>query len=195
MTMRTDTWAVSPAAANTTFFFGAGAVAGAGALTLVATTPSVNGCGYKLIFTSAGDSSGMTFTVVGNVVGDSSRTTTEVVAGPNTTTATTANYWSQIVSVTASAAATGNQSIGFTGALALPRTRINGVHYVGAAATGSVVVSNSGTGKVLLNIDTPATATFAQYVNTGSLAVYGATATEVGLVTMTQVVKCTLVCG
>lgn len=191
----TDTWAVTPAAANTTFFFGAGAVAGAGALTLVATQPSVKGCGYKLIFTSIGDSSGMTYTVVGYTVGFPDKPTTEVVTGPNATTGLTTNYWSKITSITASAAATGNQSVGFSGALALPRTRIRGVHYVGAAAAGSIAVAMAVSSEAKLTVNTPASATFAQFVDTGSISTAGTTAADVATVTLTQVVYCTLLCG
>ena len=190
-----ETWAVSPAAANTTLLRAAAAVAGAGALTLLVNETSVQGCGYKLIFTSVGNSSGMTYTIVGNTVAQPNRKVTEVLTGPNATTGTTTNYWAYVDSITASAAATGNQSIGITGSLALPRTRIQAVYWVGAAAAGTIVVAMAVSGVTKLNVDTPATATFAQYFKTGRIPLVGPTAVDFGVVTLTQVTKCTLICG
>jgi len=98
--------------------------------------------------------------------------------------------------VTASAAATGNISIGITGSLALPRTRIRGVHYVGAAAAGTMVIALNTAATVLLNIDTPASATFAEMVGPISVPTYNTTgALDFAVVTLTQVAKCTLICG
>ena len=190
-----ETWAVSPAAANTTLLRAAAAVAGAGALTLLVNETSVQGCGYKLIFTSVGNSSGMTYTIVGNTVAQPNRKVTEVLTGPNATTGTTTNYWAYVDSITASAAATGNQSIGITGSLALPRTRIQAVHWVGAAAAGTIVVAMAVSGVVKLNVDTPASVAAASYLDTGQILLFGPTAVDFGVVTLTQVTKCTLICG
>ena len=190
-----DTWAVSPSAVNATLIRAAAAVAGAGAVSILSNDVSVQGCGYKLLFTSVGNSSGMSFTIVGDALGKPGKTT-EVLTGPNATTGTTTNYWVRIDSVTASAAATGNISIGITGSLALPRTRIRGVHYVGAAAAGTMVIALNTAATVLLNIDTPASATFAEMVGPISVPTYNTTgALDFAVVTLTQVAKCTLICG
>lgn len=191
----TDVWAVSPAAASATLIFPAAAVAGAGALALSVTQPEDNGCGYKLLFTSVGNSSAMSYTVVGEKVGQINGITTEVVAGPNATTATTTNYWARIISVTASAAAVGNQSIGITGSLALPRTRIRAVHYVGAAAAGSIIVTMAGTSKVILTVDTPTGVATCGQFDTISIPVRSSVADDYAVVALTQVTKCTFICG
>lgn len=189
-----DTWAVSPSAENTTYFRAAAPIAGAGALTLLKTDTSVQGCGYKLIITASATAAARTFTIVGNAVGQPRGKTTEVIAGPATFVATT-NYWSSIDSISCDAAFASNISIGITGNLALPRTRIHAIHYVGAAAAGSVTVALNTAGTVIVNVDTPATATFSEYVNCGQIPVYGALPQDFGVVTLTQVTKATLVCG
>lgn len=204
--MHTDTWAVSPAATDDSYFRAAAAIGGAGALTLLrsnfAAAGAINGCGYKITINSTGNDSGTTYTIVGTIVGQMSGTTTVTQAGGNTGTATTStNYWASINSITASGAATGDVKIGFVGgttsALALPRTRILGVYYVGAAAAGSIVVTqNSTSGTVLLNVDTVGSATFSSYVATGSILTARSSAqTDFALVTLTQVTKCTLICA
>lgn len=189
-----DTWSVRPLAASTEYFFAAAAIGGAGAVTLLKSTMGINGVGYKLIFDSAGDSHAQTYTIVGAIVGQTNGTTTEVVTAPNATTGLSTNYWARVDSITASGAMTGNQKIGFSGSLALPRCRIRGVHYVGAASAGSIVVNiNSTSGTEILGIDTPATATFAEYVRTNHILVGRSSAqTDFGIVTLTQVSKCTL---
>ena len=188
-------WAVRPSAASTEYFFAAGTVGGAGAVTLLQSTMAPNGAGYKLIFDSAGDSHLRTYTIVGTIVGQLVGTTTEIVTAPNATTGNSANYWARVDSITASGAMTGNQKIGFTGSLALPRCRILGVHYVGAASAGSIVVTMNGTSAVneILGIDTPASAAFAEYVRTNSVIVGKSNAkSDYAVVTLTTVTKATL---
>lgn len=189
-----DTWSIRPSAASTEFFFAAAAIGAAGAVTLLKSELAINGAGYKLIFDSAGDSHLRTYTVVGAIVGQTNGTTTEVVTAPNATTGLSTNYWSRIDSITASGAMTGNQKIGYSGSLALPRCRIRGVHYVGAAGAGSIVVTmNSTTGTEILGIDTPASATFAEYVRTNHILVgRSAAGSDFGIVTLSAVSKVTL---
>lgn len=196
--MHTDSWAVSPAAEDDAYFRAAAAIGGAGALTLLQSTLGPNGVGYKLIINSTGNDGATTYTIVGAIVGQTTGTTTVTQAGGNTGTPTTStNYWARIDSISASGAATGNVKIGFTGALALPRTRIRGVHYVGAAAAGTIVVTMNGTsGTVLLNVDTPASVAFAEYVACGHILVgRSAAQSDYAVVTLTQVTKCTLFCS
>jgi uncharacterized metal-binding protein len=195
-----DVWAVSPAAASTTYFRAAAAIAGAGALTLLQTNfaaaGAINGCGYLLTITSSGNDSGTTYTIVGIPVGSTVTTTVTQAGGNPTSTGTT--YWQQITSITAGSAATGNVSIGFAAGLALPRTRIKGVYYVGAASAGSIAVTMNGTsGQTILNIDTPASATVAQSIllPMHGVLVARSSPTDFGVVTLTQVTKATLFCG
>ena len=162
MALTTDIWAVTPSF-SATLYRDAAVISGAGDVTLKTNQPLDNGAGYKLSILSVGNSSGMNFTIVGYKVGDLTNTpTTEVLTGPTAgNTVETTNYYSLITSVTASAAATGNISIGtlITDGVALPRTRMKGFYFVGSAGAGSVTLTlngNAASDKVLLSIATPA---------------------------------------
>jgi len=165
MALTSDIYAITPTFSATLFRAAAGITGGAfpRAVPLITNQPLDNGAGYKLSFLSAGDSSAITFTVAGFVVGDlSGNTTTEVVAGPAAgATTQTVNYYSLITSVTISAAATGNISIGtlITDGVALPRGRLRGFYYVATAGAGAITLTANGTAatdRILLSIATPA---------------------------------------
>lgn len=197
-----DVWAVSPAAASAAYFRAA-ATHGAGALTLLQSNfvaaGAINGCGYRVTLTSVGDLTGVTYTIVGTVVGSQSGTTTEAIAGGSTATVTTTNYWSSITSITASGTSGANTlSIGFAANLALPRTRIKGWSYVGAASAGSLVVTmNTTTGTNILTVDTPASTAAASSMRIpGDGILVGRSNTpDFGIVVLTQITKATLYCG
>lgn len=199
-----DVWAVSPAGAADAVYFRAVATHAAGALTLLqnnfVAAGALNGSGYRITLTSVGDLSGVTYTIVGMKVGDQTNTVTEAIAGGSTATVTTTNYWSSITSITASGTSGASTlSIGYAVNLALPRTRIRAWSYVGAASAGSLKVTmNSTTGTTILNLDTPASATFAGGLNfpmNGILVGRSAASTDFGIVVMTQITKATLFCG
>jgi hypothetical protein len=165
MALTSDIYAITPFFSATLFRAAAGITGGAfpRAVPLITNQPLDNGAGYKLSFLSAGDSSAITFTVAGFVVGDlSGNTTTEVVQGPAAgATTQTVNYYSLITSVTISAAATGNISIGtlITDGVALPRGRLRGFYYVATAGAGAITLTANGTAatdRILLSIATPA---------------------------------------
>lgn len=198
-----DVWAVNPAGSADAAYFRAVATHGAGALTLLQSNfvaaGALNGSGYRITLTSVGDLSGVNYTIVGTKVG-SQDTTTEVIAGGSTATVTTTTYWSTVTSITASGTSGVNTlSIGYAVNLALPRTRIRAWSYVGAGSAGSLKVTmNSTTGTTILNLDTPASATFAGGLNfpaNGILVGRSAAATDFGIVVMTQITKATLFCG
>jgi len=195
--MHTDTWAVSPAA-SLSYYRAAAAISGAGALTLLKSEAVFNGVGVKLVINSTGNDSGTTYTVVGSALGVNG-VATETQAGGNSGTGTISTYyWQSVTSITADGAATGNVNIGFNASWALPRTRIRGVHYVGAASAGSIVVNlNATTGTQILKIDTPATATWAEYANCGGGLLVGRSAglTDFGVITATQVTLYTVFCS
>ena len=162
MALTSDIYAITPTF-SATLFRAAAAIAGAGAITLITNQPLDNGAGYQPIFTCAGDATAATFTIVGFVVGDlTGNTTTEVFNGPAAgLTVETTNYYSLITSVTASAAATGNISIGtlITDGVALPRGRLRGFYYVATAGAGAITLTANGTAatdRILLSIATPA---------------------------------------
>jgi len=193
-----NAWAVSPAT-NDQYYFATAAVGAGGALTLLKTAAGLNGVGYKVLFTSAGNSSGESWTIVGHAMGTAPGVvTTESVTGPNATTGASTNYYDKITSITASGAMTGDQSVGILGtSVALPATRIVGVHWVGTGSAGTIVVNrNSASGAELLRINTPAAATATGYLYAGRIPMAGSAAeTDFGLVTLTNVTNCTLICG
>ena len=161
MASTTDIWAVTPVYSATLLRLAA--VIGAGGdVPLLTNQPLDNGAGYKLSIHSVGNSSGITFTIIGYVVGDLTNTpTTEVMTGPDATAESSANYYSLITSVTASGAGTGNISIGtvVTDGVALPRCRLRGFYFIATAGAGSIALTLDGTAasdRTLLNVATPA---------------------------------------
>lgn len=195
--MHTDTWAISPAA-SLSYYRTAAAIGAGGALTLLKSEAVFNGVGVKIVINSTGNDAGTNYTIVGQALGFPG-VTTEVQAGGNAGTGTiSTNYWQSITSITASAAATGNVNIGYNTSWALPRTRVRGVHYVGASSAGSVVINlNATTGTQILKIDTPATATWAEYVNCGGGLLVGRSngLTDYGVITATNVTLYTIFCS
>ena len=198
MSMQYDVWAITPS--TSAVLLRAAASFPAGPATLLTNEVAQNGCGYKLIFTSAGDDSNRTFTIVGTKVGQlTGALTTETVTGGNSTTATSTNFYSNVLSITISGNSAGNVSIGTTGSLALPRCRIKGFYYVGAASAGSVIVtSNSTSGTVLFKIPTPASST--AFANSFYMAAEGIptgknSTNDFAIVTLDQISQVTLICG
>lgn len=195
-----DVWAVTPASDDDLFRADA-SIGGAGALTLLTRTVGPNGSGYKIVITSAGDDRGITFTVVGYKVGDMiGQATTEVLTGANASTVTSTNYYASIVSITASGASAGNVKIGTTGSLALPRCRVKGLHYVVGTSAGSIKVnSNSPTGTLLLQLDTPAVASSALAISVtvpmDGILTARSSSSDFAVVTLTNVTYVTLFCG
>jgi hypothetical protein len=198
MTMQTDVWAITPSTSAT--LLRAAASFTAGAATLLTNQVEQNGCGYKLVFTSSGNDSNKTFTIVGTKVGQlTGQLTTEVVTGGNATTAASTNFYSNVVSITISATSAGTVSIGTTGSLALPRCRIKGCYYVGATSAGSISVnSNSTSGTLLFKVPTPASST--AFANSFYMAGEGiptgkSSTNDFAIVTLDQVTQVTLICG
>lgn len=96
------------------------AVAGAGDLTLTKSPTYLAGNQYVVI-TSAGNDTGITFTIVGLAVGNVG--VTETITGANTGFVVSTKQYSQIVSITASGAAAGNVSVGTWSAATLDQPR------------------------------------------------------------------------
>ena len=196
MGMQYDVWAVTPAtAADDNFYVESVTPVAAGALTLANTTPSVNGCGYKVVLTTATDESAVNFTIVG--VGVNGLPITETFAGPaSATTKLSTNYFASVSSISVDDATDAAIIFGYSLDFALPRTRIKGFYFTGAANAGSVVVTRVSDSKVLLNIATPAGA-----ATSGSLympaegILIGAGLNEFATVTRTSVASVTFVCG
>lgn len=164
--MQGDIWAVNPST-SATFYRAAATITGAGDVTLTTTDAGPNGIGYKIIITSAGDDTGITFTITGTKVGDLTghAPTVEVLTGVSGDAVTSTNYWASDISIVASGASAGTVSIGTTGDVALPRTRVKGFYVVCGATAGSLKVNINGltTGNnTVFDVSTPAGATLVQ---------------------------------
>ena len=201
----TDTWAVRFAAASTTYFRAAATHGASATLTLLhpdfATIGGAMGAGYKVSFTTSASitTNATVWTITGTIVGQTNGVTTEAVTGPaSATTVSSTNYWATITSIVASGTSGGSSgavtvAVGFTGSLAIPRCRIRGVHYVGTSSAGTIKVAiNTTTGAEVLGLDTPASATFAEFIKAGHILVGRSAASDFGIVTATNVTFYTL---
>ena len=209
---QTDIWSINPSTSDT-FFKTAATVTGGTfprALTLTNTDPVVakEGAGYKVIITSGGNDSGITFTINGAVVGELNNkvpaaSTPEVLTGGNVTSVTSAYFYSRIDSITISAAAAGTVAVGTTGDLALPRVRIKGFYLVGGATAGSLKTNiwSFATGSAvdqgnILDITTPAGATLTQFLSLpGQGILTGRQQNDYAVVTAAVLTDYTLFCG
>jgi len=195
-----NNWAISPTT-NTAYYRASAASSGTTTYTLLNTVaaPGGTGVGYKLSSTADGADSGKTFTLIGHAMGTPAGTlTTEVITGPATTTVYSTNYYDRITSVTPSGSMAGNISVGVLGtSCTLPLTRVKGVYYVGTGSAGSIKINmNSTTGRLVVQVDTPASATVANHVTIyDGLLLSGGALTDFGLVTLTNVTFCTIFCG
>jgi hypothetical protein len=197
--MQYDIWAITPST-SATLIRAATTISGAGNLTLVTNDVSPYGTGYKLLVTCAGSDAALRLTVVGVKAGDLTGVlTTEVISGSASSTSTSTNFYTYIQSITANAASVGNVSIGTTGSLALPRTRIKSIYYVGAANAGTIKFNvNSTSGPLILQLDTPtgsgAIATSVFFPADGILTTRS-TISDFTIVTLSEVTQVTVFCG
>jgi hypothetical protein len=196
--MQYDIWAINSAPDDDILRTNA-SIAGAGALTLLTTSVSPYGTGYKIGITSAGNDAGITFTIVGIKVGDlTGANTTEVVTGANVGVATSANFYTVVSRITASGASAGNVKIGSVGSLALPRTRIKGLYYVATATAGSIKFNlNSSSGSLLLQVDTPTGTAFSDSIiipGEGILTTRN-NRTDFAVMTLSEITSVTVFCG
>lgn len=194
-----DIWAITPST-SATLLKAAGAIAGAGDITLLTNDVSPYGTGYKLLFTSAGNDAGITFTITGVKVGDlSGASVTEEVAGANAGTASSTNFYTSVSNISVDGASAGNVSIGTTGSLAFGRTRLKSLYYVGAGTAGSIKFNlNSSSGTLLLQIDTPVSSTsFSDSVTIPELGILTqrSNSTDFAVMTLDQVSNVTVFCG
>ena len=192
--MQYDVWAVK-VKSNDNFYVTAVSPSAAGALALKATTPGINGYGYKVSIKSSTNESGKNFTIVGTTVGGAA--VTETIAGPNNTTVYTTNYFAKVTSVSTSASG-GSIEVGYGGNLALPMTRIKGLYYVSAASNaGSIIITRNSNSLILLEIDTPSASS--PQVNSLYMAAEGIRTAysidDFAVVAVTSVTSVTLICG
>lgn len=194
-----DIWAITPST-SATLLRAAATISGAGDITLLTNDVSPYGTGYKLLFTSAGNDAGITFTITGVKVGDlSGASVTEEVAGANADTASSTNFYTSVSNISVDGASAGNVSIGTTGSLAFGRTRLKSLYYVGAGSAGSIKFNlNSSSGTLLLQIDTPVSSTsFSDSVTIPELGILTqrSNSTDFAVMTLDQVSNVTVFCG
>jgi hypothetical protein len=197
--MQYDIWSVTPEA-DVDFYRAAGTIAATGLLTLAATTPGRNGYGFKVSVTSDGDDATTVFTITGTVVGQTTNggVGTDTITGVDTNTVSSTKYFSSVTSVSVSATSTNNVSVGYTADLALPRTRIKGLYYVGGGSAGSIVITSPNVTAPLYRIVTPTTATsFADslFMPAEGILLGNDARDDFATVTVTNVTSFTLLCG
>jgi len=197
MGMETDVWSVT-LGSDADFYVTTVAPTGAGSLTLAATTPGINGYGYKVSQTSAsGDNTSVNFVITGTTVGG--EIVSETLAGADgsggAATVYSTNYFSSVTSITVSAATTGNITIGYGGDLAIPRVRIRDWYYIGTGSAGSLTVTNNGETVPRLKIMTPGVADAYSLTLSGHGILVGQSATGYAVVTTSNVTSYTLTLG
>ena len=146
---------------------GAAALTINGTLTSGGSYTSGDNIGQLITITSAGDDTGITFTVVGtNAVGDA---LTEVVTGADTAAASSSGYFNTVASITTSASTDaaviagvmGSSAAGAmgTGTVFAGRTRIRGLQGLSGTSAGNILFKNTSiTGTTLLTVPTQAAA-------------------------------------
>ena len=142
-------------------------ISGAAALTINGTLASGgsytsgDNIGQPITITSAGDDTGITFTIVGtDAVGDD---LTEVVTGADTAAATSSGYFNTVASITTSASSDAAVTAGVTGTgtgtVFAGRTRIRGLQGLSGTSAGNLLFKNTSiTGTTLLTVPTQAAA-------------------------------------
>ena len=193
MGMQSDVWSATWFN-NTAALKASGSISGTGAITLLTTAVGFNGVGAKVTVTSSGDEDDTEFTVVG--IGMDNQQITEVITGVDTNTVSSTNYYTSIVSISNDTASVGNISIGLSG-LALPKCRIRGLYYTGAASAGSVIITRYSDSRKVLNVVSPASSganAFNVWVpGEGIVSTY--TLNDYATVALTQVGSATILCS
>ena len=193
MGMQSDVWSATWFN-NTAALKASGSISGTGAITLLTTAVGFNGVGAKVTVTSSGDEDDTEFEVVG--IGMDGQQITEVITGVDTNTVASTNYYTSIVSISNDTASVGNISIGLSG-LALPKCRIRGLYYTGAASAGSVIITRYSDSRKVLNIISPASSganAFNVWVpGEGIVSTY--TLNDYATVALTQVGSATILCS
>ena len=151
--------------ASTTSIAAGQTLGGAGDLNLTGTAVNDgSNMASTVTLTSTGNISGVNFTITGT--DSTGATVSEVEAGPNNNTVTTAQAFLTVTSIAANGAVGTNTSAGFTattttqGILFEGRTKVRGLHGVSDSGTAGALAirKTSQSGTKLLEIDAPAAA-------------------------------------
>jgi len=135
------------------------------AMTLT-TSPYVPDQPRKITLHSAGNSSGISFTVVG--LDETGAAATESITGGNAGSVTSTKYYSSVTSITAVGTPTGDQKAGISASIAAPifrgDLRMRGMYAVNTASAGTInFTQGSASGASQLKFNTVAAANTAEY--------------------------------
>jgi hypothetical protein len=200
--MQYDVWSVKTPQANLIYFAPLDEYTTNDAFVIANPVIGYEGWGFQVSFTANDDDeTGVNLSVTGVPVGalDGQPVTEVVTGGDGSVSANTVFTNTHFASVTALAIdsnTAGNVSIGFGGTLALPRTRVKGLYYVGSESAGSITIERASSSRVILEIDTPASNVA---VNSLYMAAEGILTTKTNndyaTVTLVNVSSATLICG
>lgn len=195
MSMQTDVWAVNPSAGVDDYFYGSAAISTAGTLSLSANEIGTNGWGYQIKLTTNGDETATTLSISGIAVGDlGSNITTEKMVGTNASSSLSNTYWSVVNTIVAETASVDAVKIGYGGDLALPRTRVRALYYIGAS--GSITLTARKSNKVIFKLDTASSSVNSiAFLPPEGLLTTRSTINDFCTVTLDGVTKLTIVCG
>lgn len=143
----------------------AAAVGNNAAMTLT-TSPYVPDQPRKITLHSAGNSSGISFTVVG--LDETGAAATESITGGNAGSVTSTKYYSSVTSITAVGNPTGDQKAGISASIAAPifrgDLRMRGMYAVNTASAGTInFTQGSASGASQLKFNTVAAANSTEY--------------------------------
>lgn len=157
-------------------------------------TVGPNGAGGLVTVTSSGDEDDTVFTVTGlDMAGN---TITEDITGVDSGTVTGTKYFSVVTSIANDTSSVGNISYGLSG-LALPKTRVKGIYFVGAASAGSLTISRASNSQQIYKAVSPA-GSGAEGFNIVIAADGIPTTYDIGdyaTVALSNVVSTTIICG
>ena len=142
------------------------AAVGEDAAMALTTSPYVPDQPRKITLHSAGNSSGITFTVVG--LDETGAAATESITGGNAGSVTSTKYYSSVTSITAVGTPTGDQKAGISASIAAPifrgDLRMRGMYAVNTASAGTInFTQGSASGASQLKFNTVAAANSTEY--------------------------------
>lgn len=197
--MQSDVFAITPSSDNNFYFASATAT---GTISLLKSTPSRNGAGYKVsVQNSAGDDSSTNYNISGFVVGDlGASTVTETLAGgESAVTVFTTNYFAEVTNfAVAAGTSVGTIQVGYGGDIALPRTRIKAFNYAAPTAAGSITVTRDDNSSLpILEITSPAGIVESSHLTIpeNGILTTGSNNNNYAIVSLTNITSLTLYCG
>ena len=192
MSQHSDVWAITWF--DDTATMRAAASIGTATTTTLNYSVGINGCGALVSVTSSGDEDDTVFTVTG--IDMAGNTVTEDITGVNAGTVIGSTYFAVVTSIANDTASVGNISYGLSG-LALPKTRIRGIYFLGSGTAGSITVNRNSNSLQLYKAVSPASSGSEAYniviPADGILTAYAID--DYAVVTLDQITSTTIICG